>query len=123
MGAAVVSIDRTPEDAQGDHTAGGSRTTGASSTPTFMATESLTFPGLSLVSLGLVTIWEKAVGHAVSNLQIGVLAAVLGLVLITQGFLMDTNDGRKWPNSFGQLAIGLINTALLYGVMLGVAGS
>jgi uncharacterized membrane protein HdeD (DUF308 family) len=123
MGAAVVSIDRTVAEPGSDRTAGGTRTTGASATPTFMSSESLTFPGVSLVSIGLVTIWEKAVEHPVSNRQIGVLAAVLGLVLITQGFLMDTNDERRWRNLFGQLAIGVLNTALLYGVMLGVTGS
>ena len=125
MGMAVVSIDRSVTDvAEGrDRTAGGTTSTSAPATPTFMSTESLTFPGISLISLGLVTIWEKAVGHDVSNLQIGVLAGILGLVLIIQGFLMNTNDGRKWPNAFGQLAIGVINTALLYGVMLGVTSA
>ncbi|MGB3828556.1 MAG: hypothetical protein WA962_07225 [Ornithinimicrobium sp.] len=120
-----MSIDRSMTDdaGGGGHAAGGTKSTPTVATPTFMSTESLTFPGVSLISLGLVSIWQKAVGHDVSNLQIGMLAGILGLVLIIQGFVMTTNDGRRWPNWFGQLAIGIINTALLYGVMLGVATS
>lgn len=122
MGMAIVSIDRSPADAMpaGGHTAGGTRSTSAAGTPTFLSTESLTFPGISLISVGLVTIWEKAVGHDVSTANIAALAASLGAFLIIWGLLMSTNDGRKWPNWFGQLAIGVINTALLFGVMLGV---
>lgn len=121
MGLPIVTIDRgVPPGAP--QTAGGTSVTDAKSTPTFLSSESLTFPGVSLVSLGLVQIWETAVGHDVSNLQIFWLAAGLGAALIILGLSGNTNDTKNFRNIFGQVVIGVINTVLLYGVMLGVSG-
>ena len=83
-------------------------------------TESLTFPGVSLISLGLVQIWNKAFGTDASPGQVAIMAGVLGLILIVWGLLGTTNDRRNLPNIVGQVLIGILNTVLLYGVMLGV---
>ena len=93
----------------------------AESTPTFLSTESLTFPGVSLISLGLVQIWERAVGEEATAGQVGIMAGVLGLVLIVWGLLGTTNDKKDLKNIVGQVIIGILNTVPLDGVMLGVA--
>jgi hypothetical protein len=121
MGMAILTVDRAVDAAaDAPQTAGGTVTTAAKSTPTFLSTESLTFPGVSLVSLGLVQIWGKASGTPPTSMEIAVLAGALGLLLIVWGLLGTTNDRRDPTNLVGQVIVGLLNTALLYGVMLGV---
>jgi hypothetical protein len=123
MGMAVVSIDRAV-GADGDSplVAGGTTTTDARSTPTFLSTESLTFPGVSLVSLGLVQIYNRATGSTASPLVILMMAGTLGALLIVWGLLGTTNARTGLADVVGQVIIGALNTILLYGVMLGVAG-
>ena len=119
----VVSIDRATANAPDTQvTAGGTKKTDAKSTPTFLSTESLTFPGVSLISLGLVQIWNRAFGTDATSLQIAIMAGVLGLVLIVWGLVGTTNKATA-QEKFGQVIIGILNTILLYGVMLGVTTS
>lgn len=121
MGLPILSIDRaTTTDDDAPRTAGGTVNTGAKSTPTFLSTESLTFPGVSLISLGLVQIWNRATGSDATPSQVAIMAGVLGLILIIWGLLGTTNDRKNATNIFGQIVIGLFNTVLLFGVMLGV---
>lgn len=121
MGAPIVTIDRAVGSTQtAARAAGGTTRTKAASTPTFLSTESLTFPGVSLISLGLVQIYEKADGEPATTGTIGVMAGVLGLIVIIWGLLSPTNARGDWRNMIGQVLIGLLNTALLFGVMLGV---
>lgn len=121
MGMPIVSIDRAVSAVENaPQTAGGTMNTDAKSTPTFLSTESLTFPGISLMSLGLVQIYSRATGAPASPLQIAAMAGVLGLMLIVWGLLGTTNDRRNLTNIAGQVIIGTLNTCLLYGVMLGV---
>lgn len=121
MGMPILSIDRAVSEApDAPETAGGMAATDAKSTPTFLSTESLTFPGVSLISLGLVQIWNKAFGVAASPTNIAVMAGVLGLILIVWGLFGATNERKNFQNVLGQIIIGVLNTFLLYGVMLGV---
>ena len=62
-------------------------------TPTFLSTESLTFPGVSLISLGLVQIWSATVGHPATPTQILMIACLLGGSLVAYG-LLSLSDGR-----------------------------
>jgi hypothetical protein len=95
-------------------------TTGTATTPTFVSTESLTFPGISLISLGLVQIWAATTGHAASPHEILLIASVLGGSLIVYGLLNVEGQTRRLRDIVGQLIIGVLNTVVLYGVMLGV---
>jgi hypothetical protein len=122
MGMPIVSIDRavSAED-NAPQAAGGTDVTSAKSTPTFLSTESLTFPGVSLISLGLVQIWNKAAGVPATPTQVAFMAGALGLILIVWGLLGITNDRKNVRNTVGQIIIGVLNTAVLYGVMIGVS--
>ena len=121
MGMPILSIDRAAARAPDTQvTEGGTKKTDAKSTPTFLSTESLTFPGVSLISLGVVQIWNRAFGVDATSLQVAFMAGVLGVLLIIWGLVGTTNKATA-RDKFGQVIIGILNTILLYGVMLGVA--
>ena len=120
MGAPIVTIDRgVVAGSNPARTAGGMVKTDAGSTPTFLSTESLTFPGVSLISLGLVQVYERALDRSASTVELALMAATLGAIVILWGLLSRTNERGKWQNVVGQVLIGVLNTALLFGVMLG----
>jgi hypothetical protein len=124
MGMPVLTVDRAVAlGADAPETPGGLTATAAKSTPTYLALESLTFPGISLISLGLVRIWDKASGASATPMEVLGLAAALGALLIVWGLLGATNVKSNWREWVGQVIVGLLNTALLYGVMLGVTVS
>lgn len=129
MGLPVFTIDRelavdaNPQKGKTrgrPRTAGGTKQTDAGSTPTYLATESLTFTSATIIGTALVTIYEQVAGTESTPRSVFYISLIVGVIMIVLGLIGKTNERPKGTDIVGQIIVGLFNTAILAAAMQGI---